>query len=287
MKLQPGFVHECALELLALWARGEIDPVVGARFPLDEAGAAHALIAERKHVGQGRPRAVKALVTGGEGGIGRAIVARLEAEGYDVESLDLVDGFDVTDRRPRGSRSGPVDLACLNAGVLTGETDLRALTDEEYRRAVGVNVDGVVFGVRRLAQVMDEGAIVVTASLAGLDRNAARRDLLADEARARRVRAQRRAAARAGDDQRGLPRDRRHADDRRTSASAFAAAGFPLVAPEASRRGRVARGHERRERGRAGSCSRGASRRRSASRTCPARGRRASASGCRRSERAS
>ena len=39
---------------------------------------------------------------------------------------------------------------------------------EGYRRAVSVNVDGVVFGVRRLAQVMDGGSIVATASLAGL-----------------------------------------------------------------------------------------------------------------------
>jgi len=52
--------------------------------------------------------------------------------------------------------------------VLTGETDPRKLTDQQYRRALAVNVDGVVFGVRRLAQVMDGGAIVVTASLAGL-----------------------------------------------------------------------------------------------------------------------
>jgi NAD(P)-dependent dehydrogenase (short-subunit alcohol dehydrogenase family) len=33
---------------------------------------------------------------------------------------------------------------------------------------VSVNVDGVVFGVRRLASVMERGSIVVTASLAGL-----------------------------------------------------------------------------------------------------------------------
>jgi NAD(P)-dependent dehydrogenase (short-subunit alcohol dehydrogenase family) len=42
------------------------------------------------------------------------------------------------------------------------------VSDEEYHRIVGVNVDGVVFGVRRMAQVMDGGSIVVTASLAGL-----------------------------------------------------------------------------------------------------------------------
>ena len=110
---------------------------------------------------------MKALVTGGEGGIGRAIRARLEREGYDVESLDLVTGFDVTDPAA-WDRVGAVDLACLNAGVLTGESDPRRLSDEQYRRAVAVNVDGVVFGVRRLAQMMERGTIVVTASLAGL-----------------------------------------------------------------------------------------------------------------------
>ena len=110
---------------------------------------------------------MKALVTGGEGGLGRAIRARLEREGYEVESLDLVNGFDVTDPAA-WERVTAVDLACLNAGVLTGESDVRKLTDEQYRRAVSVNVDGVVFGVRRLAQVMDDGAIVATASLAGL-----------------------------------------------------------------------------------------------------------------------
>ena len=105
---------------------------------------------------------MKALVTGGEGGLGRAFRARLEREGYEVESLDLATGFDVTDPAA-WERVGPVDLACLNAGVLTGD-----LTAESYRRAVSVNVDGVVLGVLRLAQVMDGGTIVATASLAGL-----------------------------------------------------------------------------------------------------------------------
>jgi NADPH:quinone reductase len=52
MRLQPGFVRECAIELLGMWASGQIDPVVGARFPLDEADAAHQLIAERRNVGK-------------------------------------------------------------------------------------------------------------------------------------------------------------------------------------------------------------------------------------------
>ena len=110
---------------------------------------------------------MKALVTGGEGGIGRALRARLEAEGYEVDSLDLRTGFDVTDP-VAWEEVGAVDVACLNAGVLTGESDPARLPVDAYRRAVAVNVDGVVLGVRRLAQVMDGGSIVVTASLAGL-----------------------------------------------------------------------------------------------------------------------
>ena len=111
---------------------------------------------------------MKALVTGGASGIGAAIVARLLAEGYEVDSLDIVNGFDVSD--PAAWESvGPVDLACLNAGVITGEADLELLTVGQYRRALGVNVDGVVLGARRLAHVLEPGSVIVaTASLAGL-----------------------------------------------------------------------------------------------------------------------
>jgi NAD(P)-dependent dehydrogenase (short-subunit alcohol dehydrogenase family) len=108
-----------------------------------------------------------ALVTGGRSGIGAAIVAALEQDGVEVQVLDVVDGFDVAEASA-WEAVGAVDLACLNAGVTTGEGDVAELTDERYRRILRVNVDGVVFGVRRLAQVMDGGAIVVTASLAGL-----------------------------------------------------------------------------------------------------------------------
>ena len=102
-------------------------------------------------------------MTGGASGIGAATVELLREEGATVEVLDILDGFDVSDPAAWDA-VGPVDLACLNAGVTTAEE-----TVADYRRVVGVNVDGVVFGVRRLAEVMQPGsAIVATASLAGL-----------------------------------------------------------------------------------------------------------------------
>jgi NAD(P)-dependent dehydrogenase (short-subunit alcohol dehydrogenase family) len=109
-----------------------------------------------------------ALVTGGASGIGAALVQLLREEGAEVQVLDLADGFDVADPRAWDS-VGAVELAALNAGVTTGETDIANVSDEAYRRILGANVDGVVYGVRRLARVLEpDSAIVVTASLAGL-----------------------------------------------------------------------------------------------------------------------
>jgi NAD(P)-dependent dehydrogenase (short-subunit alcohol dehydrogenase family) len=109
-----------------------------------------------------------ALVTGGASGIGAAAARLLESEGARVESLGLENGFDVS-RPGDWERVGPVDLAFLNAGVISSQREIAELDDAEYRRVVGANVDGVVFGVRALARILQPGsAIVATASLAGL-----------------------------------------------------------------------------------------------------------------------
>ena len=66
---------------------------------------------------------------------------------------------------------GGLDVVHLNAGVVSRQSEIEALTDEDYRRVVGVNVDGVVFGTREAIRSMKRtggGVIVATASLAGL-----------------------------------------------------------------------------------------------------------------------
>jgi NAD(P)-dependent dehydrogenase (short-subunit alcohol dehydrogenase family) len=134
-----------------------------------------------------------AFVTGAASGIGKATAERLAGEGATVLVADLdadagervaadIGGrfvhLDVSDPAAWDSlvsgvlaETGPPVVAHLNAGVGTGEADVAAITDAQYRLIMGANVDGVVFGTRALAPLMASaggGAIVATASLAGL-----------------------------------------------------------------------------------------------------------------------
>jgi NAD(P)-dependent dehydrogenase (short-subunit alcohol dehydrogenase family) len=132
----------------------------------------------------------RALVTGGSSGIGRLTAARLAGGGADVIIADVATdagravadeiggvfvALDVADpQRWEAALSevlgdGELDIVHLNAGVATGEADITMLTDAQYRRTLGVNVDGVVFGTRAvLPRLRTGGAIVATASLGGL-----------------------------------------------------------------------------------------------------------------------
>ena len=115
----------------------------------------------------GRLDGKAALVTGAAAGLGRATALALAAEGVTVVAADLE-----ADRAMvafAAGACGGLDLVHLNAGVATGcgvgdDFDLA-----RYRRAMGANLDGVVFGVHAALPVLREGgAIVATASLAGL-----------------------------------------------------------------------------------------------------------------------
>ncbi len=130
----------------------------------------------------------RALVTGGSSGIGLATVELFLKAGAQVGIVDLqppkagLQAFyieaDVADPSswPRimeqaTGQLGGVEIAYLNAGVVTGEGDIVKVTDEQYKRIIRVNIDHVVFGTRALVEHMRPrggGAIVATASIAGL-----------------------------------------------------------------------------------------------------------------------
>lgn len=133
------------------------------------------------------------VVTGGASGIGLAAVHAFAEEGGRLLVVDLDEAAGTAAAAAVGGRFvranvgqpadwgavtrdaedsfGGIDIAFLNAGVTTGESDVTALSDEQYRRVMSANVDGVVFGTRAVVPAMVRrggGSIVVTASLASL-----------------------------------------------------------------------------------------------------------------------
>jgi NAD(P)-dependent dehydrogenase (short-subunit alcohol dehydrogenase family) len=134
-----------------------------------------------------------ALVTGAAGGLGGATARALAAEGAVVVAADIdadgaraiaaevgghaiaCDVSDLDDNRAAVAfaveRCGGLDLVHLNAGIGSGcgvDGDFELAL---YRRAMGVNLDGVVFGTHVALPALRArggGAIVATASLAGL-----------------------------------------------------------------------------------------------------------------------
>ena len=131
-----------------------------------------------------------ALVTGGASGIGAATARRLRAEGARVASLDLdpeapegvlgltgdvSDSADVESAAARVREElGPIDVLVCSAGVPGESLSTVDVSDEEWKRVLAINADGVFFCNRAVIPGMVErgyGRIVNVASIAGKEGN--------------------------------------------------------------------------------------------------------------------
>ncbi len=131
-----------------------------------------------------------ALVTGGASGIGAAVVARLLDEGARVAVLDLAEGGadgalslagDVSDSASIAaavarteSELGPIDVLVCSAGITGGSLRTTDVDDDEWRRVMAINADGVFFCNRAVVPGMTQrgyGRIVNVASIAGKEGN--------------------------------------------------------------------------------------------------------------------
>ena len=126
-----------------------------------------------------------AIVTGGAGGIGRAIAERLRKDGWDIALVDVAEtvqetaadlggrGFrcDVTDRASRAeilanvSRPGAL-INCAGIVRLTAALDV---SEAEWRQTLETNLNAPFFLTQEVARSMtDGGAIVNIASVSGI-----------------------------------------------------------------------------------------------------------------------
>ena len=131
-----------------------------------------------------------ALVTGGASGIGAAVAERLREEGARVAVLDLDEAesgdmlalsADVSDSTQVNAavtrveaELGPIDILVCSAGVPGESLSTVDVPDEEWRRVLAINADGVFFCNRAVIRGMVErgyGRIVNVASIAGKEGN--------------------------------------------------------------------------------------------------------------------
>lgn len=138
-----------------------------------------------------------ALVTGAASGIGSAVAKSLSAAGMRVAVCDVQEAAGQAVAEQVGGKFFYCDVsrldsvaeavagcerdlgaplyAHLNAGIMTVPTNapylaVEQISEEQYRRLFGVNLDGVFHGLKALIPGIRErqGAITLTASTAGL-----------------------------------------------------------------------------------------------------------------------
>jgi len=115
----------------------------------------------------------RALVTGAARGIGAAIAQRLQAEGFEVLTLDLHGGCDIELDVARDAFPPLEDIqVCVaNAGITRTIAPAHRMTAEQWQRDIDVNLTGAFRTVQACLGGMRErrhGRVVVISSVAAL-----------------------------------------------------------------------------------------------------------------------
>ncbi|QIG38660.1 SDR family oxidoreductase [Microbacterium sp. 4R-513] len=150
---------------------------------------------EDSYEGSGRLQGRRALITGGDSGIGRAVAIAFAREGADVAIAHLPEEIDDGDETVRmvaeaGTRGvsfagdireerfataivtdtvaqlGGLDILVLNAAYQKDRESIEALETEEFDRVFRTNLYGLIFSARAAVPHLQPGAsIIVTSSI--------------------------------------------------------------------------------------------------------------------------
>jgi 3-oxoacyl-[acyl-carrier protein] reductase len=123
----------------------------------------------------------RAIVTGGQSGLGAACAERLRADGVDVVTFDLSPdadvSLDITDAASVAgavAELGQVDILINSAGIVGPNKPLWVVSLDEWQRTFDVNVNGLFSVTKAVVPGMIRagwGRIVSMASMAGKDGN--------------------------------------------------------------------------------------------------------------------
>lgn len=113
-----------------------------------------------------------AVVTGGSGGIGRAVAAEFRGRGWQVVSLSRREGCDISDEAQVRSAFGRIERldALINCAAQLIKRPIVELTAEDWDAQLGAGLRGAFLCSREAFRLMreDGGSIVMVSSLSGV-----------------------------------------------------------------------------------------------------------------------
>ncbi|GBR09893.1 glucose 1-dehydrogenase [Gluconobacter frateurii] len=165
----------------------------------------HAEHIRASYRGSGKLAGKKALISGGDSGIGRAAALHFAREGADVAILYLEEHDDANETIRLIEKEGRkglaiagdvsssqvcndavaqvvtqfegLDILVNNAGVQMVQEDIEAISDEEWQRHMDININGYFYLVRAALPHLGKGSAIINTS--SINAFAGNKDLLA------------------------------------------------------------------------------------------------------------